>query len=477
MYTNHRRLHCVVQLLLDCLCIKLVWECTIYLRILLNPLMNAHVSVNQAVSWAPPIALVLPIWILVSFRLRLHRPPEQIRLWTVLVWGFENTVLLTAVTAVTTFFSRQFGEFVSRMFVPVMFPTAFLFFGLARSAGLGLLALAHKHWLRPIRIALVGDWRKSSHLIQRLQAAQTNIIRGLIVPEGMLLHAAAAALPVLGTTAQIAELINKEQLDRVIVMNATLPSVELEHCSKVFDRMGVAVSCALDFATEPVRLNLNTYHGLPFVEMTPIQFTRRQEIIKRIFDVTVSAITLLILAPLLLGIAAVIKFTSEGPVLYRSPRVGKGGRYFTFLKFRSMYTNNDWVRVAEANEKGGHIFKMRNDPRVTPIGRLLRRYSLDELPQLINVLRGEMSLVGPRPLPACDLGPDGMSQSFAMWSEGRARVHPGLTGLWQVSGRSDLAFEDMVRLDLAYIQNWSLTLDVKIILDTPMLVLRGVGAY
>ncbi len=127
----------------------------------------------------------------------------------------------------------------------------------------------------------------------------------------------------------------------------------------------------------------------------------------------------------------------------------------------------DRSHVAHANEKHGHIFKMKQDPRVTPIGRFIRRYSLDELPQLINVLRGEMSLVGPRPLPAGDMGPDGMSREFADWSEGRAAVYPGITGLWQVNGRSELPFEEMVRLDLQYIREWSLLLDIKIILATP----------
>src|SRR5207248_728638 len=200
-------------------------------------------------------------------------------------------------------------------------------------------------------------------------------------------------------------------------------------------------------------------------------------IVKRVFDVIVSAASIVVLAPALAMIAALIKITSKGPVLYKSWRVGKGGRHFMFLKFRSMYVDSTCSNLAAANEKDGHIFKIREDPRVTPIGRFIRRYSLDELPQLINVLRGDMSLVGPRPLPASDLEPDGMSTQFAAWSEGRARVHPGLTGLWQVSGRSELKFEDMVRLDLSYIQNWSLGLDVRIMLDTPLLVLRGVGAY
>jgi lipopolysaccharide/colanic/teichoic acid biosynthesis glycosyltransferase len=142
-----------------------------------------------------------------------------------------------------------------------------------------------------------------------------------------------------------------------------------------------------------------------------------------------------------------------------------------------MCVDRDVSELLHANEKSGHIFKIRNDPRVTPIGKILRKYSLDELPQLINILRGDMSLVGPRPLPARDLDPDGMSRQFAAWSEGRARVHPGLTGLWQVSGRGDLTFEDMIRLDLEYIRRWSLLLDLNIVLVTPMRVIKGAGAY
>jgi lipopolysaccharide/colanic/teichoic acid biosynthesis glycosyltransferase len=133
--------------------------------------------------------------------------------------------------------------------------------------------------------------------------------------------------------------------------------------------------------------------------------------------------------------------------------------------------------LAALNEKNGHLFKVKNDPRVTPLGRFLRRYSLDELPQLCNVLIGDMSLVGPRPLPVEDLEPDGMSRDFREWAEARAQVLPGITGLWQIKGRSNLAFEQLLRWDLEYIRNWSLALDVRILLATPMAVLRTRGAY
>jgi exopolysaccharide biosynthesis polyprenyl glycosylphosphotransferase len=281
----------------------------------------------------------------------------------------------------------------------------------------------------------------------------------------------------LGTTSQLAELINREQLNRVIVLNGSVPDQELDGCNAVLKRMGLPVSCAVDFPPEAVRVDISTHYGAPFVDLVPLRFTRTQELLKRVFDVIFALLALLFLAPLGLVIAVLIKLTSKGPVLYRGARVGKGGRHFTFLKFRSMYLANDRHKVATENEKSGHIFKIRADPRVTPIGRFLRHYSLDELPQLINVLRGEMSLVGPRPLPAHDLDPDGMSHQFYAWAEERSRVHPGLTGLWQISGRSDVSFEEMMRLDLEYIRSWSLALDLSIILETPLSVLKGIGAY
>jgi exopolysaccharide biosynthesis polyprenyl glycosylphosphotransferase len=304
-----------------------------------------------------------------------------------------------------------------------------------------------------------------------------SVIKGLITTEGHTAEGLSLCVPILGTTGQLAEVINREHLNRIILLNGSISPGELDECKKVFTRMGVIVNCTVDFAPERGRVNVVNQYGLPLVELRPLAFTKGQEMVKRGFDLVASAFALILLGPAMLAIAALVKFTSEGPILYKAPRVGRGGRHFMFLKFRSMYTAMDRTHVAHANEKQGHIFKIKRDPRVTPVGRFIRRYSLDELPQLVNVLLGEMSLVGPRPLPAGDLGPDGMSREFADWSEGRSAVYPGITGLWQVNGRSELPFEEMMRLDLQYIREWSLLLDIKIILATPGLVVRGVGAY
>jgi exopolysaccharide biosynthesis polyprenyl glycosylphosphotransferase len=203
---------------------------------------------------------------------------------------------------------------------------------------------------------------------------------------------------------------------------------------------------------------------------------------KKLMDLTISACAILVFAPMFLIIAALVKLTSRGPVFFRQERMGLNGKTFTFLKFRSMYTNSDYNRhkdyikkfITEGKDSGNTpgVYKLSNDPRVTPIGNILRKTSLDELPQFINVLRGDMSLVGPRPpIPyECEL--------YDIWHKRRLlSVKPGITGLWQVTGRSSTTFDDMVRLDLKYINEWSLWLDVKLLLKTPWVILTGKGAY
>ncbi len=200
-----------------------------------------------------------------------------------------------------------------------------------------------------------------------------------------------------------------------------------------------------------------------------------QQAAKRLLDVAAAGSGLLALSPLLAGIAAGIKLTSPGPVWYRWPVVGKHGRPLKHTyKFRTMVVNADALKaqLRQFNEKTGPVFKMKNDPRVTPIGRVLRKYSLDELPQLWAVLMGEMSLVGPRPPLQSEF------EQFTDAQKQKLAVKPGITGLWQVSGRSEIPdFDTWVQLDLEYIERWSLWLDLKILLRTVPAVLRGAGAW
>jgi exopolysaccharide biosynthesis polyprenyl glycosylphosphotransferase len=193
---------------------------------------------------------------------------------------------------------------------------------------------------------------------------------------------------------------------------------------------------------------------------------------KRAFDLLSSFVALALLAPLFVVVAALIKITSRGPIFFKQERVGLHGRTFHMLKFRSMVADAEALkaRLAAQNEQGGPVFKIRRDPRITAVGRFIRKYSIDELPQLINVLRGEMSVVGPRPPIPSEVA------KYEAWQRRRLSVRPGLTCVWQVSGRNEISFEEWMYLDMQYIDHWSLAQDFQLILKTVPVVLTGRGA-
>jgi exopolysaccharide biosynthesis polyprenyl glycosylphosphotransferase len=211
--------------------------------------------------------------------------------------------------------------------------------------------------------------------------------------------------------------------------------------------------------------------GSPVLILEAQPVTPGALVVKRVLDVVLSALALVLLSPLMAAVAMAIKLGSAGPVLYRSWRVGQGGKLFVFLKFRTMVANADDLKdsLQHLNEREGPLFKISNDPRTTPFGRFLRRYSLDELPQLVNVLRGEMSLVGPRP-PSLD-----EYEQYTAEHQTRLAAKPGITGLWQISARNDPSFAKALSLDRSYIENWSPWLDLKILLKTMPVVLQGDG--
>jgi lipopolysaccharide/colanic/teichoic acid biosynthesis glycosyltransferase len=213
--------------------------------------------------------------------------------------------------------------------------------------------------------------------------------------------------------------------------------------------------------------------SVPLFTLRPPVFEGIDYAVKRTFDLVLSTVLLVLLSPILLASAIAVKLSSRGPVLYYSTRPGMAGRPFHCLKFRTMRVHADQVQaeLESFNEASGALVKIRQDPRLTSVGRLLRRFSLDELPQLVNVIRGEMSLVGPRPLPMRDFA------RLEEWHKKRYLVLPGITGLWQVSGRSELDFDDLVRLDFLYLERWSVFLDLVIMLKTIPAILSRRGAF
>ena len=213
--------------------------------------------------------------------------------------------------------------------------------------------------------------------------------------------------------------------------------------------------------------------GAPLFELRPPVLTGWDWLVKRGFDLLVSALVVVVGLPLWALMALAIKLDSRGPIFFVDRRIGVGEREFPMLKFRTMVAEAAELQpgLEDENEAEGALFKIRDDPRVTRVGRFLRRFSLDEIPQVLNVLKGEMSLVGPRPLPLRDY------ELLEDWHRRRYGVLPGMTGLWQISGRSGLSFDDLVRLDFAYIENWSIWLDISIIFKTIPAVVTRRGAY
>ncbi|MFC4011038.1 sugar transferase [Nonomuraea purpurea] len=282
-------------------------------------------------------------------------------------------------------------------------------------------------------------------------------------------------VPVLGSFADVASVVERQRADAVAVLACPeLDGAALRRLAWSLEtsRTDLFVAPALLDVAGP-RISIRPVAGMPLLHVEHPEFDGTRQVLKTVFDRLVAAAALLLLAVPLLAIALVIRLTSTGPALFHQTRVGKSGREFRVVKFRTMVVDAERLKGAllEANEFDGVLFKIRNDPRITRVGAFLRKYSLDELPQLLNVLRGEMSLVGPRPPLPEEVGQYGADVRR------RLVVKPGMTGLWQVSGRSNLTWEESVRLDLRYVENWSLILDLQILWKTWSVVTRGEGAY
>jgi exopolysaccharide biosynthesis polyprenyl glycosylphosphotransferase len=368
------------------------------------------------------------------------------------------------------------GDLVAKPFVAVAIPLGIVF-----------MLLSH-WWVRRSVYAkrLSGTWTSAilavgtsdavRHVIEEFRRApQTGLVAvAACVEDGVIGSEVAPGVPILGDTSSAADIAEQMDVDVVAVAGAGLGPARIRQLAWALEGTSrqMVMAPGLTGVAGP-RVHVSPVEGLSLMWVDPPRFSGFGRLVKRALDVIVSGGLLIVAAPLLLVIAAAVRLTSKGPALFKQRRLGKAGQWVTVLKFRTMYVDAEHRRdeLLHLNESSDPLFfKVRDDPRITPLGRLLRRMSLDELPQLINIFLGSMSLVGPRPLPGeLDLYNDHFRR--------RMMVKPGLTGLWQVSGRSDLSSEDAIRLDLYYVENWSLSLDLAIIARTVWAVLRTRGAY
>jgi exopolysaccharide biosynthesis polyprenyl glycosylphosphotransferase len=289
------------------------------------------------------------------------------------------------------------------------------------------------------------------------------------------LTATVDGLPVLGGVDDVADVVRKHEVDTV----AVLPSSDLS--GDMMRDLGWALeSTSAELLLAPAvtevagpRVSIRPVFGLPLMHVERPELAGHRRLLKELFDRSLATAALVVFFPAIVALCVVIKLTSRGPVFFRHERVGRDGTPFRMLKFRTMHdgAHGQFESLLGLSDGNAVQFKMQQDPRVTPIGRFLRRTSLDELPQLINVLGGSMSLVGPRPHITREV------EQYGQAMRRRLLVKPGMTGLWQVSGRSDLSWADSVRLDTRYVENWSLALDVMILTKTVRAVVKGSGAY
>ncbi len=278
----------------------------------------------------------------------------------------------------------------------------------------------------------------------------------------------------LGPLENLPHILEEEKPDEVIITLPWMYHRRIMALVRECERHRVRPRIVPDlFQMSLTQVNVEDLGGVPLVGVREVSISKSALMVKRLVDIVVAAVGLVLCAPLFALIALAIRLDSPGPIIFRQTRVGLRGRLFEMYKFRSMHVGAEEQQdmLADLNEADGPIFKIRDDPRLTRVGRIIRRLSLDELPQLVNVLRGEMSLVGPRPPIPAEV------EKYQEWHKRRLEAPPGMTGLWQVSGRSRLSFDEMVLLDIYYIENWSLWLDFKILMRTIPKVLLGEGAY
>jgi exopolysaccharide biosynthesis polyprenyl glycosylphosphotransferase len=414
--------------------------------------------------------------------------------WLVMLWGSGaydrrylgigtdefKRVTRAAVTLTATIpliaFSTKVAEQLSRLTVGLVMVAGLLYVALVRYAARRLLYLVRQRGVASHRVLLVGTLPEALEV----NTAVTRNRQAGMIPVGIHLvegyppaHDGDIPVPVYAGR-EVVPLVRELGADTVAVCgSASSEPGELRRLAWQLEGTGVdlVVAPQLTDIAGP-RVHIRPVEGLPLLYVEEPTLSGVAWLFKNLMDRVVAAVSLLLLSPLFLAVAMVIRVSDKGPVFFRQRRVGREGKTFSVWKFRTMYVDAEerLAALVDQNESDGLLFKIKNDPRITPLGRFLRASSLDELPQFINVLVGEMSLVGPRPLPAED-------GDFLGDVRRRLLVRPGITGLWQVSGRSDLSWDDAVRLDLYYVDNWSLTFDLTILWRTVGVVLRSKGAY
>jgi exopolysaccharide biosynthesis polyprenyl glycosylphosphotransferase len=421
-----------------------------------------------------PIAAFLTITLLVIYKAEGVYTSQRGATWldrTLTI--FNGTLVGSAAMIVVFFFLRPYSY--SRLMFAYSLGFIVVVLAISRLVLGAVLAFVRRRGMAVDKLLIIGAGERGRALMRTVVARPElgyHIVGFLDDEPGRQVNI--GRFPALGSTARLREVLREHKPDEVVI---ALPAdrhrqvlAMLPECEACGSRVKIVPDL---YEMSLSRVAVDDINGIPLISVRDVSISGWNFALKRAIDIVVSLVGLLLLSPLFALIAILIKLDSPGPVFFQQPRIGRGGKPFVCHKFRSMRDGADAERetLTVLNEMKGPMFKIKNDPRLTRMGRLFRRTSLDEFPQLINVLRGEMSLVGPRPPLPVEVA------QYEEWHKKRLEVAPGMSGLWQVSGRSLLTFDEMVMLDLFYIENWSLALDLKIMLRTVPAVLLADGAY
>jgi exopolysaccharide biosynthesis polyprenyl glycosylphosphotransferase len=494
---SHRRqwrvFECLVVIALDAWLVSIAFELAYSLRRILiehpeSIFSSTLTTIRNNVLWNdPPIGGVLAdiskfrpleisivIGIIIIFALRGLYAIRLTGTW----FRQVGNIITSATMGLGILFAYYFvapPEGGSRLLVLSIWIIAIPLLCVARLIISGAIGMLYRIGLGETRVLVVGSGRLGKMIMQHIVANPTlgYSIVGFLhdmneAPSDF------GRFKMLGTLDDIGNVIRSMQIDEVII---ALPSHMHQHAIrsvKMCERLGASFKLIPDlYELSLSRIDMEAIEGIPLIGIKQVSLNQVQRIITRFVDITASLFILILGIPLWLCIAIAIAVNSRGPIILKQTRIGLGGQPFGMYKFRSMYQDAEQrlALLKSRNEALGPLFKMREDPRRTAVGRFLRKTSLDEFPQLINILKGEMSLVGPRPPLPSEVA------QYEEWQKGRLAIKPGLTGLWQVRGRSDLSFDEGVLMDLYYIENWSLRLYFQVLLRTIPAILLGRGAY
>jgi len=469
MLGQHQRVNYVLlTIVLDILCL--------IGAILIAQRLRATVSIGPSVAAPetfPPyvIVLILLIWNAFFIVFSVHIPEKNYRF----IVEAERLLLASCFSLLTLAGALYFSyRTLSRLLIIYFFlASVALLIGWRLIVYIARRLLRVPSFLRPRGVIIVGSSDLALQVAERIQEyAWTGLnLRGLVDDPPL---KAETSLPLLGSLADLREVILSHNIEEVVIALRDQSYDTINDIVAMLQELPVRIRVVPGyFSLALFRATVEDFGGMPLINLRDPALSSSQRLVKRIFDLVIGSLSLVVALPVMALIAVAIRLDSPGPILFKQERIGENGRPFTVYKFRSMYVDAEQrlEELRNQNEASGPLFKVRDDPRRTRVGRFIRTTSIDEIPQFLNVLRGEMSIVGPRP------GLPNEVAQYQEWHHKRLQVLPGITGMWQVSGRSNLTFDEMVMLDIYYAENWSLSLDLRIMLRTIPQILFGDGAY